>query len=82
MLIPTRYEIWLTLSSIVGWFSFFDVGLGHGLRNKFAPSLKYVKFHYARDLMTLGIKFFIIQMAGVILYQTNNIIIAQLFGPV
>lgn len=224
---PTRYGIWLTLSSIVGWFSFFDVGLGHGLRNKFAeavtkgdndlariyvsttyailgsivlailvlffcinpflnwtkilntpsnmggelsalalivfgffclqfvlrlmttiltanqqpakasifdllgsmfalviifiltkttsgkliylgtvfsvtpvlvlvssslwfyshqykkfaPSFKFVRFHYARDLMGLGIKFFIIQMAGVILYQTSNVIIANLFGP-
>jgi O-antigen/teichoic acid export membrane protein len=224
---PTRYGIWLTLSSIVGWFSFFDVGLGNGLRNKFAeavtngkyeiariyvsttyailsiiiiviliifccinpflnwskilntpsgmagelsilalivfvffcmqfvlrlittiitanqqpakasifdfigslvslsiiyiltkttsgnliylgtvfsftpvlvltsssiwfythqykkyaPAIKYVKFHYARNLMSLGIKFFIIQMAAVVLYQTSNIIIAHLFGP-
>ena len=224
---PTRYGIWLTLSSIVGWFSFFDIGLGNGLRNKFAeaiasenhdlartyvsttyailaiiiavvlfifccinpflnwtkilntpsdmshelrllalivfgffclqfvlrlittiitanqqpakaslfdflgslfsltiiyiltkttsgnliylgtvfsltpvvvltsssiwfynhkykryaPSVKFVKFRFARDLMSLGIKFFIIQMAAVILYQTSNIIIAHLFGP-
>jgi len=224
---PTRYGVWLTLSSIVGWFSFFDVGLGHGLRNKFAeavttgkdelariyvsttyailsliiillliiffcinpflnwsrmlntppgmagelsilalivfvffclqfvlrlmttiltasqqpakasvfdlfgsmlslciifiltkttsgnliylgtvfsltpvlvltassiwfythqfrkfaPSVKFVRFRYARDLMGLGIKFFIIQIAGVVLYQTSNVIIANLFGP-
>ncbi len=31
--------------------------------------------------MSLGIKFFIIQMAAVIFYQTSNIIIAHLFGP-
>ncbi|EON75602.1 O-antigen flippase Wzx [Lunatimonas lonarensis] len=36
---PTRYGIWLTISSIVGWFSFFNVGLTHGLRNKFAESV-------------------------------------------
>ena len=224
---PTRYGIWLTLSSIVGWFSFFDIGLGNGLRNKFAeavatgkpelartyvsttyailtiiiaivlllffcinpflnwakilntpadmagelrllalivfgffciqfvlqlittiitanqqpakasvfgflgnllslgiiyvltkttsgnliylgtvfsvtpvvvlisssiwfythkyrqyaPSIKFVKFRFARDLMSLGIKFFVIQMASVVLYQTSNIIIAHLFGP-
>src|SRR5690554_484991 len=35
---PSRYGIWLTLSSIVGWFSFFNIGLTHGLRNKFAES--------------------------------------------
>jgi O-antigen/teichoic acid export membrane protein len=35
---PSRYGIWLTLSSIVGWFSFFDIGLSQGLRNKFAEA--------------------------------------------
>ncbi len=34
----SRYGIWLTLSSIVGWFSFFDIGLTQGLRNKFAEA--------------------------------------------
>jgi len=35
---PDRYGIWLTISSIVAWFSFFDVGLTQGLRNKFAEA--------------------------------------------
>jgi len=35
---PSRYGIWLTVSSIIGWFSFFDVGLTQGLRNKFAEA--------------------------------------------
>jgi O-antigen/teichoic acid export membrane protein len=35
---PSRYGIWITLSSIVGWFSFFDIGLSQGLRNKFAEA--------------------------------------------
>ena len=33
-----NYGIWLTLSSFIAWFSFFDIGLGHGLRNKFAEA--------------------------------------------
>ena len=33
-----NYGIWLTLSSFIGWFSFFDIGLGNGLRNKFAET--------------------------------------------
>jgi len=34
----SRYGIWLTISSIVAWLSFFDIGLTHGLRNKFAEA--------------------------------------------
>ena len=34
----SQYGIWLTLSSIVGWFSFFDIGFTKGLRNKFAEA--------------------------------------------
>jgi O-antigen/teichoic acid export membrane protein len=35
----SQYGIWLTLSSIVGWFAFFDIGLTQGLRNKFAEAI-------------------------------------------
>jgi O-antigen/teichoic acid export membrane protein len=34
-----RYGIWLTMASIVGWFSFFDVGIGNGLRNKLSEAI-------------------------------------------
>ena len=34
-----QYGIWITLSSIIGWFGFFDIGLGHGLRNKFTEAV-------------------------------------------
>jgi O-antigen/teichoic acid export membrane protein len=44
----TNYGIWLTLSSIIGWFSFFDIGLGNGLRNKFAEALAQNDFQKAR----------------------------------
>jgi O-antigen/teichoic acid export membrane protein len=48
---------------------------------KYLPSLKYVKVEYARELMGLGIKFFIIQMAGIFIFASSNIIITQFFGP-
>lgn len=35
----SEYGIWLTISSIIGWFSLVDVGLGSGLRNKLAEAL-------------------------------------------
>ena len=33
------YGIWLTLSSMVAWISFFDIGINNGLKNKLAESL-------------------------------------------
>lgn len=35
---PTQYGIWLTLSSLMSWFYFFDIGLTHGFRNRFAEA--------------------------------------------
>lgn len=35
---PTQYGIWLTMSSMVAWISFFDIGFTHGLRNRFAEA--------------------------------------------
>ncbi len=52
----------------------------NGEYKKFAPSFKYVKFTYAKDLMSLGVKFFIIQIAALVLFNTDNIIIIHLFG--
>lgn len=49
--------------------------------HRLAPSFKLVKFRFAKYLMNLGLKFFIIQIAVVVIYQTDTIIIAQLFGP-
>lgn len=34
-----EYGIWLTLVSMISWFSLFDVGLGNGLRNKLSESI-------------------------------------------
>jgi len=64
----TRYGIWLTLYSLVMWFDFFDVGLGHGLRNKLSESKakgnkelsrKYVSTTYA-GLVIISVGFFVL----------------------
>lgn len=36
---PVKYGIWLTITSVIGWTAFFDLGLGNGLRNKLAEAL-------------------------------------------
>ena len=45
---PTNYGIWLTLSSIIGWASFFDIGFGNGLRNRFTEAITLGKHELAR----------------------------------
>ncbi|MFH1119583.1 MAG: oligosaccharide flippase family protein [Bacteroidota bacterium] len=46
------YGIWLTLSSVVAWFGFFDIGLGNGLRNKFAEALALGNRELARSYVS------------------------------
>ena len=74
---PSRYGIWLTLSSIVAWFSFFDIGLTQGLRNKLAEAKAkdddsiaqvYVSTTYA----LLGIIFFSIWLLFLIFNNFLN----------
>ncbi|WP_461096072.1 lipopolysaccharide biosynthesis protein [Spirosoma luteolum] len=36
---PTEYGVWLTISSVLGWLNFFDIGLGNGLKNKLSYAL-------------------------------------------
>lgn len=60
-----RYGIWLTLSSIIAWFSFFDIGLGNGLRNRFAEAIAKEDHELARSYVSttyaiLGIIFAIV----------------------
>jgi len=68
-----KYGIWLTLCSILTWFSFFDLGLGQGLRNKFAEAKAnrqkdlakiYVSTAYAVVTITSGIFFLIFLVAN------------------
>lgn len=49
---PTKYGIWITLTSVIAWFSFFDIGLGNGLRNKFATAKAAGKFDLARTYVS------------------------------
>ena len=45
------------------------------------PSISFVKTSYVGKMLKLGLSFFIIQIAGLVLYTTDNFIIAQYFKP-
>lgn len=69
------YGISMVIPSILLTYLFFYAY--KGLRPKF----KYIKLNKIKSLMSLGIKFFIIQIAAVVYFSTNNFIIIQICGP-
>ena len=69
-----QYGIWLTVSSVVGWMSYFDIGFANGFRNKFAEAKangdmllarKYVSTTY----VLLGIIFSIVAILALVVNQ-------------
>lgn len=46
------YGIWLTLSSIVLWLNFFDIGFTLGLKNKLAEAIALKKWEYGKSLVS------------------------------
>lgn len=72
-----QYGIWLTLSSIVAWISFFDIGFTHGLRNKLAEALafnniKLAKSYVSTTYAVLSIIFFILWLVFIIISPFIN----------
>jgi O-antigen/teichoic acid export membrane protein len=72
----TNYGIWLTLSSFIAWFSFFDIGLGNGLRNKFAEAKangdnKLAKAYISSAYYTIGV----VSLSLIVIFFILNIFI-------
>lgn len=47
-----QFGIWMTLLSVMIWIAFFDIGLGHGLRNKLAEALAVNNISLARTYVS------------------------------
>lgn len=45
------------------------------------PGYKTIEWSNTKGLMNLGVQFFILQVGGIVLYFTSNIIVAQVFSP-
>ena len=45
------------------------------------PSLRLANMQEAKSVMSLGVKFFIMQISSVVLFMTSNILISKLFNP-
>lgn len=45
------------------------------------PSLNYFRKQYVKSLIGLGSKFFVLQIAGLVIFSTANLLISNMFGP-
>ena len=77
---PVEYGIWITLTGIIAWVIYFDIGLGNGLRNRFAESLAknehekakiYVSTTYAGFSIIFGLIFLIFLIINPFLNWSN-----------
>ncbi|WP_291910791.1 oligosaccharide flippase family protein [Chitinophaga sp. CB10] len=46
------FGLWLTISSIVSWLAFFDIGLANGLRNNLAEAIAKKNYQLAKELVS------------------------------
>jgi O-antigen/teichoic acid export membrane protein len=71
---PSSYGVWLAMSSIVTWITFFDIGINNGLRNKLARSLAKFDFEESQHLIstTYAILSFIFIPLLIILVIVNS----------
>lgn len=72
----TEYGVWLTISSFIGWFSFFDIGLGNGLRNKFTEAMAKDDHRIAREYVSTTYALLIVIMTciGILFFIANSFI--------
>lgn len=45
------------------------------------PSIKLVNISVAKEVMSVGVQFFVIQISSVVLFMTSNLLISKLFDP-
>ena len=69
------YGTSLVLSSLILSFWFYKEN------REFIPRIKSFGLNYTKSITSLGFKFFIIQIAMIVIFTTDKILITQLFGP-
>lgn len=47
-----QYGVWITLFNVLSWISIFDIGIGNGLRNKFAEAMAKNRIEEAREYVS------------------------------
>ncbi len=50
------------------------------IRRDLSPSFKHYNRHLIKDILSLGVKFFFLQVIGIVLFYSNNLIITHSIG--
>lgn len=58
-----------------------SIGLFRTKLEEIAPSFKLFEFKSVGSILSLGLKFFVLQMITIVLFQANSIIIARVVSP-
>lgn len=72
-----KYGVWSTILSILSWISYFDIGIGNGLRNKLTESIAKKETERSRQLVssayaiTAGIMVVVVIVFGSISSRLN-----------
>lgn len=53
----------------------------NGKYKEYRPKLSLCKKQYFQEITVLGFRFFLVQIAYLVMFSTDNLIISQLFGP-
>lgn len=73
---PIQYGVWLTISSIVSWMSFFDIGMGNGLRNHVAEKLASNEFIEVKKYISTT--YAVLSIIAFVLFITFSLIVPLL----
>lgn len=69
-----------TAAPFIVYLCCFPITFGGKYRH-LCPALRYVSMDAAKNLFSIGIRFFVLQISGVVLFFSSNIIISRLFSP-
>lgn len=76
LLIGVILSVTPLLVNVVASIIFFT-----GRFKEISPDIKQFKRSYLKEVMSVGLKFFVIQVAVLIIFSTDNFLITQLYAP-